>query len=96
MNLFTWKETLEDEERGGDGLRGVEVEELYLRAGPELAEGVGGGGEGRPHSAQVPQWFSFSSEKTHKVSEGNFIHVKLYLVLHSEQDENWAQYPFLA
>ena len=96
MNLFTWKETLEDEERGGDGLRGVEVEELCLGAGPELPEGVGGGGEGRPHSAQVPQWFFFSSEKAHKVSEGNFIHVKLYLVLHSEQDENWAHHLFLA
>ena len=96
MNLFIWKETLEDEERGGDGLPGVEVEELCLGAGPELPEGVGGGGEGRPHSAQVPQWFFFSSEKTHKVSEGNFIHVKLYLVLHAEHDENWAQYPCFA
>ena len=68
MNVFTWKETLEDEERGGDGLRGVEVEELCVWAGPELPEGVGGGGEGRPHSAQVPQWFSFSSGNNYKAS----------------------------
>ena len=44
---------MDDEERGGDGIGGVEVEEFCFRA-RFLPKSDGGGGEGGAHSSQVP------------------------------------------
>ena len=44
---------MDNEERGGDGIDGVEVEEFCFRA-RFLPKSDGGGGEGGAHSSQVP------------------------------------------
>ena len=50
--FFFEKETVDDEERGRDGIGGVEVEKLSIWA-RFLPESDGGGGEGHAHPSQV-------------------------------------------